>query len=390
MRRWLRGLPGFAPIAQVHPKWASGRLWQIVRRSTSGLCIRLALHFKAFQANIASKPDVYSYQNKSNQYPAPAPLPRPLRHCTCGTLCALERLPPALPVSTAPVQPPALPAALTAPIGVFDSGVGGLSVLRQLLRLLPHENMVYLADTAWAPYGARSPQDVQSRSLAIGHYLRARHGIKALVVACNTATAVAVQAMRAQWPAMPLVGIEPAIKPAVAQSQTRCVAVMATQGTVGSAKFQQLVALHGQHGTVRVQACEGLALAIENALEGRANPDGATVQSLCARFVQALGPFGATAGADTLVLGCTHYPFAAATLQALVGPHVRLLEPGEPVAQQTRRLLLQHGLLQTESAATPAGRLQLLSTAAPERLQRAASQWLPGQHPAAQLVTLPA
>ena len=278
------------------------------------------------------------------------------------------------------------------PIGVFDSGVGGLSVLRQLLRLLPQEDFVYLADTAWAPYGERSTEDIQQRSLAITRHLVDAHAIKLLVVACNTATAQAVQAIRAAWPELPIVGIEPAIKPAAALTLTGHIGIMATQATVKSRRFQRLVQEWSGNGQMHIQACNGLALAIENALENQANPDGETVESLCRRYVQALGPFvqnDAKNGIDTLVLGCTHYPFAADILRPLVGPGVRLIEPGEPVARQTARLLEQAHLLRQatlEHAPMQHGRLDLLCTAAPKRLELAASQWLHLPHLTAQLL----
>ncbi len=294
-------------------------------------------------------------------------------------------------------EPELQPEESRGPIGVFDSGVGGLSVLRQLLRQLPHEDVVYLADSAWAPYGERSPTQIEARSLQIADYLQRQHRIKALVVACNTATSQAVQQLRSRWPQLPLVGVEPAIKPAVALSRTGHVGIMATRATVQSAKFARLVHEWGGACQVHVQACDGLALAIENALEGQSNPDGQTVRSLCQRYTDALRsaaieaggmeqPVGSTGraaglgGIDVLVLGCTHYPFAGEVLQQIVGDTVQLLEPGEPVARQTHRLLLQHGLLQSPAPDAHTdmgtGALTLLATSSPQRLQRAAQQWL--------------
>ena len=284
------------------------------------------------------------------------------------------------------------PALASRPIGVFDSGVGGVSVLRQLLRLLPQEDFGYLADTAWAPYGERSTEEIQQRSRAIMRHLVDAYGIKALVVACNTATAQAVHAIRAAWPELPIVGIEPAIKPAAALTMTGHIGIMATHATVKSQRFQRLVQEWSGDRQMHIQACNGLALAIENALDNQANPDGETVDSLCRRYVQALGPFvqdDAQNGIDTLVLGCTHYPFAADVLRPLVGPGVRLIEPGEPVARQTARLLEQAHLLRQatlEHSPLHHGRLELLCTAAPRRLELAASQWLHLPHPQAQLL----
>ena len=157
-------------------------------------------------------------------------------------------------------------------IGVFDSGIGGLSVLQALRAELPHERFVYLADSANAPYGERSSEFVAERSHAIAAHLVAQHHIKALVVACNTATAHAVQTLRQTWPELPLIGIEPALKPATQISRTGHIGIMATRATVQSAKFQQL--LHTWRGTcqVQVQACNGLALAIETRLTGKPTP----------------------------------------------------------------------------------------------------------------------
>lgn len=269
------------------------------------------------------------------------------------------------------------------PVGVFDSGVGGLSVLRQLLRLLPHEDMVYLADTAWAPYGERSQAEIQARCLAIARYLRHQYHIKALVMACNTATAQAAAYVREHMPDLPLIGIEPALKPAVAISRTRRIGVWATRGTLQSTKFQQLLAQHSGDCDVRVQACDGLALAIENALDGQPRADEGSVRQLCQRYVQALAPFASSSqpdGIDTLVLGCTHYPFASAELHTLLGTAVQLLEPGEPVARQTAKVLALAGLLHPVGTAAVVERqsspLTLLATASPGRLHQAAQQWL--------------
>lgn len=293
------------------------------------------------------------------------------------------------------MQPLSVPATST-PIGVFDSGVGGLSVLRQLLRLLPHEDFIYLADTAWAPYGERNTAEIEQRSLAITRHLIDQHQIKLLVIACNTATAQAVHAIRGAYPHLPIVGIEPAIKPAAALTLTGHIGIMATQGTVRSEKFRQLLASWSDGRHMHVQACNGLALAIENALEGHTNPDGETVHSLCTRYMQALGRFAgqdATNGIDTLVLGCTHYPFAADTIQQLAGPGVRLIEPGEPVARHTAHLLAKLDLLRPttqDHLPAPQGQLNLLCTATPERLQHAAAQWLHQPLAQVQLVTIQA
>nr|WP_246254116.1 glutamate racemase [Comamonas jiangduensis] len=210
----------------------------------------------------------------------------------------------------------------TSPIGVFDSGIGGLSVLQALRRELPHEHFVYLADSGNAPYGERGDAFVQARTHAIAQHLQAQHGIKALVIACNTATAAAVESLRAAMPQLPLIGVEPAIKPAAASSQTQHVGVMATRGTVESRRFRKLLSEHGQNVQFHVQACDGLARAIELSTlqQPEAAGEASEIEALSARYISALGQFGLKTGEmDTLVLGCTHYIFIKEELRALLG-----------------------------------------------------------------------
>ncbi|KAF1048785.1 MAG: Glutamate racemase [Xylophilus sp.] len=261
-----------------------------------------------------------------------------------------------------------------APIGVFDSGIGGLSILRALRAELPGEDFVYLADSGHAPYGERGDAYVTARSRAIVDALRARHGIKALVVACNTATAAAIHLLRPAHPDLPIVGVEPAVKPAVAATRSGHVGVIATRGTAGSAKFQALLA--GLRGGVRVtvQPCDGLAYAIERSVLQPAADPGGEVAALCRRYLGALdAPFGNGPGAiDTLVLGCTHYIFAEPVLRAVAGAEVRMIETGAPVARQVRRLLSPGGL----QPRADGGRTTLLTTDDPALLGAAAAGWL--------------
>ena len=265
----------------------------------------------------------------------------------------------------------------SSPIGVFDSGIGGLSVLRALRAELPHERFVYLADSAHAPYGERGDAYVGARTHAITQYLRDRHHIKALVVACNTATAAAIHEVRSSHADLPLVGLEPAIKPALAATRTGRVGVIGTRGTLTSAKFARLLAsLDGQARFV-VQPCDGLAHAIERSVALPPGPAGTVTETgaLCERYVHAMGAFGTAPGQiDTLVLGCTHYIFVADELRALVGPEVRFIETGEPVARQTRRLLETAGLLGGPDSVP--GSIRLLTTGPVAMLQAAAQRWL--------------
>ncbi len=268
---------------------------------------------------------------------------------------------------------------VNAPIGVFDSGIGGLSVLQALQSALPHEHFVYLADNAHAPYGEKTDLYVRQRTHAITRYLLAHHQIKALVVACNTATAAAIHELRAQHPQLPLVGVEPALKPAVALSQTGHIGVIATRGTVASDKFARLLdSVQGQ-ARFTVQACNGLALAIEQStLPLQATPAQERITELLAQYTSAMGSFGTGPGQmDTLVLGCTHYVFAEKQLQALLGPDVRLVSTGEAVARQTRRLLEGAGLLSAGTAerSSPQG-MALFTTGDLHGLQAAAERWL--------------
>jgi glutamate racemase len=225
------------------------------------------------------------------------------------------------------------------PIGVFDSGVGGLSVLRALRQELPLERFVYVADNAHAPYGERDDTHLITRSHAIARHLVEHHYIKTLVVACNTATAAAIHRLRQHHAALPIVGIEPALKPAAKQSQTKTIGVLATRSTLASEKFRALLDSLRSSANFVVQPCDGLADAIER-------NDAPAIAAACARYTLALGPFGTAPGAiDTLVLGCTHYPFVSSTLAGLVGDQVTFLEGGAPVARQTRKLLAERGWL---------------------------------------------
>ena len=252
------------------------------------------------------------------------------------------------------------------PIGVFDSGVGGLSILKALRAELPHEDFVYVADSGFAPYGERDEGFVVDRSRVITRHLLKRQqlAIKALVIACNTATAAAIHLLRQEHPDLPTIGVEPALKPAIALSHTRRIGVMATRGTLNSQKFKTLLAGLADQAQFICQPCDGLADAIER-------HDTDKIIGLCRQYTRAMGQLGTKVGdIDTLVLGCTHYPFASQYLQALVGPRVRLLDNGEPVARQTRRMLPS-----LSSDAAP-GQCQLLSTGDPATLQTAARRWL--------------
>jgi len=268
------------------------------------------------------------------------------------------------------------PAAANSPIGVFDSGIGGLSVLAALRRELPQEQFVYIGDAGNAPYGERDTAHVLKRSQLLADYLYTSHQVKALVLACNTATAAAVASLRERYPRLPIVGIEPALKPAAAQSTSGVVAVMATRSTLASDKFQTLLAAQPPSVRFVLQACDGLAAAIERA-------DLQAIESLSQRYVQALrhNPGGGT-HIDIVVLGCTHYALISDTLGNLWGPKVQLLEAGQPVARRTRQVLEAADLLQAVSKGTahaPVSSLtRCFSTGDPALLDQALQDWLVG------------
>lgn len=236
-----------------------------------------------------------------------------------------------------------------APIGVFDSGLGGLSVWREIVRQLPAESTLYLADRAHVPYGDRQPQEIRRFCEAIGSSL-VQAGCKAVVVACNTASAVALHHLRECFPGTLMVGLEPAVKPAVARTRSGVVGVMATPATFQGRLYRATVGRHATSVQVVEQVCLGLADRVEaGALEG---PE---TEALLRRF---LGPMLA-AGADTIVLGCTHYPFVVETIRRLVGSEVAVIDPAPAVARHLASLLHHYGL---EAPSTPTVTHRFLTT----------------------------
>lgn len=270
-------------------------------------------------------------------------------------------------------------AAQSSPIGVFDSGIGGLSILQALREALPHERFVYFADSAHNPYGVKTQEFVRERSLSIAQELVAAHQIKALVVACNTATAAAIGALRSAHPDLPIVGIEPALKPAAAATRNGRVLVLATRGTLASEKFEQLKAqLEASHAAQRPDLhfscvpCDGLADRIEQ-LSARSErlEDATDLIALCAQYIRAGGQFDSNCSPfDTLVLGCTHYPLIRHVFRRLVGEQVTMVDNAQPVAQRTAQLL-SHRL--AEPAQT--GSVLWLGSGGREAVEQAARYW---------------
>lgn len=221
-------------------------------------------------------------------------------------------------------------------IGVFDSGIGGLSVLREIRALLPAETLVYVADTRYLPYGTKSPEFITLRALAISEFLLAQ-GAKAIVVACNTATAAAVATLRSRY-TQPIIGMEPAVKPAVARSQGGRVGVLATNSTLASEKFARLVERYATHADVSVQPCPGLVDLVESG-----DVSSAAAYELVTRYVAPL----VQQGCDTLVLGCTHFSFLAPLIQHVAGPMVAVMDSGAAVAREVKRRLEDNQALAT-------------------------------------------
>ncbi len=254
------------------------------------------------------------------------------------------------------------PAPLSAAcMGVFDSGVGGLSVLRALQRAAPHVPLLYLADSAHAPYGERGEEYVLARSNRIASHLVAQ-GAAGLVLACNTATAIAVRTLRERWPALPVIGVEPGLKPAAAATRNGRIGVLATTGTLSSDRYRQL--LHAQPASVQVvpHACPGLARLIEQGnLEAPALVH--AIEQHCAALREAQ--------VDTVVLGCTHYAFVHELIQAAMGPQVQIIDTAEAVA---RHALHRLGGLWTRGPEMAAVRLQ--TTGSPQALRDIAAGWL--------------
>lgn len=221
-------------------------------------------------------------------------------------------------------------------IGVFDSGVGGLSVLRAVRAALPAEDLMYVADSAHVPYGDKPEHFIEARAIAVSEFLLSQ-GAKAIVVACNTATSAAIVALRARF-AAPIIGMEPAVKPAACTTRSGVVGVLATSGTLASGKFAGLLHRFGDKAEVCVQACAGL---VERVEAGDIASD--ATRALLASYVIPL----VRDGADTLVLGCTHYPFLTPLIQAIAGPEVAILDPSPAVARELKRRLEEHGLMTT-------------------------------------------
>jgi glutamate racemase len=223
----------------------------------------------------------------------------------------------------------------TGPIGLFDSGIGGLTVARAVRERLPREALLYFGDSGNAPYGPRPAAEITALSRAATEWLLA-HGAKLIVVACNTATAAALETLRQTFPDVPFVGMEPAVKPAAAATRTGRIGILATQATLGSERYHRLAERFAPTSLVLEDPCIGLVPLIE-----AGERDTQAVADLLHRII---APMHA-ADIDTLVLGCTHYPLVRPLIQEIAGPEVTIIDPAPAVARQTERLLTERDLL---------------------------------------------
>jgi glutamate racemase len=252
------------------------------------------------------------------------------------------------------------------PIGIFDSGIGGLTVLRAIHQLMPDQPLLYLADQAHVPYGPRPLQEVRYFSEIITRYLMAQ-GSRLIVVACNTASAAALKYLRQIFPDTPFVGMEPAVKPAAEHTLSGVVGVLATPATFQGELYASVVERFGQGVKLLQHTCPGLVTQIENgALESKE-----TYHIL----EQALQPM-LEQDIDTVVLGCTHYPFVIPLIQRITGPGVRVIDPAPAVARQVQRLLVASNLFDLESSTyeeiitKPLQLLHFLTSGDPSRLEK--------------------
>lgn len=228
----------------------------------------------------------------------------------------------------------------TGTIGVFDSGVGGLSVLHHIRRMLPYTRLIYVADSAHVPYGDKSAHYIEQRAIALSRFLVGQ-GADAIVIACNTATAAAAATLRRDFKC-PIIGMEPAVKPAVAATKIGVVGVLATIGTLESARFAALLERYAGNVKIVTQGCPGLVEQVESG-----NLHGIRTRQLVERYTTPL----LERGADTLILGCTHYPFLSNLIRDVAGEQVILIDTGEAVARHLQRRLLSE--LPCRTAAQP-------------------------------------
>ena len=229
--------------------------------------------------------------------------------------------------------------AANASIGIFDSGIGGLTIVDDIKALLPDEHFIYLADNKYAPYGEKSPEFIIQRVNEIADFFIAQN-VKAIVIACNTATVIAIDQLRKRIN-IPVIGVEPAIKPAALTTKKQKVAILTTQATANNTRFLALVKAHSGNAEIYIQPCPGLVQQIEQGLF-----DDEQTLALLSQYLLPLK----TKGIDKLVLGCTHYPMLTKQIAQLIGNEIELIDTGLPVAKQLKNILTQKNLLTTQAS----------------------------------------
>lgn len=254
------------------------------------------------------------------------------------------------------------------PVAVFDSGVGGLSVLKHVATLLPGERLLYLADQAHVPYGPRPATEVRGFCESVVRFFLQQR-TKLVIIACNTATAAALNHLRQVFTPLPFVGMEPAVKPGANATRTGKVGVLATAGTFESQRYADLMARYAGDVTLYENPCLGLVEQIE---AGRL--DSPETEALLQSCLQPM----LTVGVDTIVLGCTHYPFVSQTIRQIVGPQVTLIDPAPAVVRQAARILEQHGLCAADTGPITA---QAFTTGSPTHFAAQVQQLLGVQIP---------
>ncbi len=243
------------------------------------------------------------------------------------------------------------------PIGIFDSGVGGLSIFRAIRELLPGENLIYVADQTHVPYGNRTLEEVQSFAEGISVFLLGLHA-KLIVIACNAASAAALQYLRQKYKGIAFVGMEPAVKPAAQQTRTQRVGILATQATFQGALYASVIERFASGVKVFENTCPGLVGQIE-----KGDLDSDDTRKI---LVEAIRPMK-NEGIDTIVLGCTHYPFVIPLIKEIAGPEINVIDPSPAVARQTRRLLEEQNLLNLRNIQ---GAISLYTSASSANFQR--------------------
>ena len=257
------------------------------------------------------------------------------------------------------------------PIGIMDSGIGGLTVANAVFRLLPNEDYIYFADAGHIPYGNKTEAQIQAYCLAITKFFLSRH-CKAIVVACNTATAAALPLLRKTYPEIPFIGMEPAVKPAVNHTQTHTIGVLATAGTISSERYKSLTLKYANDIQVLQNPCTGLVPLIE---AGKKNDP--EVRALLSRVLSPM----LEKNVDTFVLGCTHYPFVRSVIECLIPKEATIIDPAPAIARQLRKVLGEKGKLTTsqkgdkqffttgDKKALEWGLNEILETALPEIIE---------------------